>query len=123
MLAYLLQSLLINDTDIPNVFGHFPAFDDLAELGAIRYVYLNVNATLDNYEKYDNYTTRQDGMKVLAFELADVLEVEKRADIEFRRYRKSGNYTYRMEIGRETIKIIDDSNRIYEYSRITGEEI
>ena len=104
----------VKEENIPNNCGHIPTFNELVDYNAISDIYITVKKN-SNY----NYDFDEDGrikyLKDLSFDLIKYLNISKDISIDFRRWNGENSYSYDIQVSNNSLKIIDDNNKKYEF--------
>ena len=104
----------VKEENIPNNCGHIPTFNELVDYNAISDIYITVKKN-SNY----NYDFDEDGrikyLKDLSFDLIKYLNISKDISIDFRRWSGENSYSYDIQVSNNSLKIIDDNNKKYEF--------
>lgn len=104
----------VKEENIPNNCGRIPTFNELVDYNAISDIYIIVKKN-NNY----NYDFDEDGrikyLKDLSFDLIKYLNISKDVSIDFQRWANENSYGYEIQLSSNTLKIIDDNNKKYEF--------
>jgi hypothetical protein len=105
----------VEEKSIPNTCEHIPTFDELVDYNAIKNVFIKVYK--NNYYNYDyDENGRINYLKDLSLDLINYLNISKDINIKFSIW-SIGNsyYYYDIQILSNTLKIVDDNDKIYEF--------